>query len=93
MHDKLFSDQTDFSREKINKMAESLGINMDIFSQCIDSGKYNTKISQDLEAGLKAGVKGTPTIFVNGAKFQGVVPKDILQQIFYAVELESKQNK
>lgn len=93
MHDKLFSDQTDFSREKINKMAEDLSINMDIFSQCIDSGKYNTKISQDLETGLKAGVKGTPTIFVNGAKFQGVVPKDILQQIFYAVELESKQNK
>lgn len=93
MHDKLFLDQSDFSREKINKLAENIGINMDMFSQCIDSGKYNIKISQDLETGLKAGVKGTPTIFVNGSKFQGVVPKDVLQQIFYAVELESKQNK
>ncbi len=93
MHDKLFSDQSDFSREKINTMAESLGINMDIFSQCIDNGKYNTKISQDLETGLKAGVKGTPTIFVNGSRFQGIVPKDVLQQIFYAVDLENTQNK
>ncbi len=93
MHDKLFSDQSDFSREKINSLAEELNMNMDIFSQCVDSGKYNTKISQDIETGLKAGVKGTPTIFVNGNKFQGVVPRDVLKQILYAVELENTQKK
>jgi len=88
MHDKLFYNQEDLSDTVIKNIANDLRLDMDLFNSCYDSQKYQEDIQKDLAIGVKAGVEGTPTIFINGEKFAGVIPQSILEQILYAIEYE-----
>jgi protein-disulfide isomerase len=47
----------------------------------LDSGKYEDEVLDDLEAGVKAGVEGTPTFFINGYKVVGVISKENFRRI------------
>jgi len=68
-HDVLFynqhgENQGAFSRERIDMMAQMLGLDMDAFGKCLDSHKYRQQAMQDLKDGQAAGVKGTPSFLV-----------------------------
>ena len=86
MHDKLFSYQDSISESVIKNTAEDLRLDMDLFNDCYDHQKYQEEIQKDLVLGIKAGVEGTPTLFINGEKFVGVIPQNVLEQILYAIE-------
>ncbi len=51
---------------RLEAFAKSLNLNTAQFNQCLADAKYQTKIDDDLNLGVKMGVKGTPSIFVNG---------------------------
>lgn len=76
MHDKLFADNVagKMSVDRFKQDAVDLGLNQKQFSQCLDSGKYNNKVSEQKSEGDKAGITGTPTIFVNGNIYPGAYP-------------------
>jgi protein-disulfide isomerase len=86
MHDKLFYYQEDITDNLIMNIAESMRLDMDLFKNCYDTEKYRDEVQADLALGVRAGVEGSPTIFINGEKFVGVMPKNILEQILYAIE-------
>jgi len=86
MHDKLFYYQEDISDDLIMNIAETMRLDMELFKNCYDTEKYRDEVQADLALGKRAGVKGAPTIFINGEKFAGVIPKNILEQILYAIE-------
>jgi protein-disulfide isomerase len=86
MHDKLFYYQENISDDVIMSIAESIRLDMDSFKNCYDTERYRDEIQGDLALGVRAGVEGTPTIFINGEKFAGVIPKSILEQVLYAIE-------
>src|SRR3989344_1836893 len=78
-HDYLFKNQQGenqeaFSKDKLIGFAGALGLNTDQFSSCLNSEKYAKNVSDDLSAGQKAGVSGTPTTFVNGQTVVGAQP-------------------
>ena len=89
MHDKLFDYQDSFSDNLVNNIAENIGLNMGEFNSCYATDKYIDQIGSDFLLGTKAGVVGTPTSFINGEKFPGVMSKSILEQILEAVKTES----
>ncbi len=89
MHDQLFRRQNELSDMVIENIAENMRLDMELFKDCYDTNKYKDEIQQDLVLGVKAGVEGTPTVFINGEKFAGVIPKSILEQILYAIEYGS----
>ncbi|MFH1255257.1 MAG: thioredoxin domain-containing protein [bacterium] len=76
MHDKLFFDNTAgrMSVEQFKQDAVDLGLDQNKFNQCLDSGQYQAKITEQKNQGDKAGVTGTPTIFVNGNIYPGAYP-------------------
>ncbi len=76
MHDKLFTDNAAgrMSVEQFKKDAADLGLDQNKFNQCLDSGQYQSKITEQKNQGDKAGVTGTPTIFVNGNIYPGAYP-------------------
>jgi protein-disulfide isomerase len=76
MHDKLFDDNAAgrMSEEQFKQNAIDLGLNKEQFNQCLDSGKYRDKIKEQVAEGDKAGVTGTPTIFVNNNIYPGAYP-------------------
>lgn len=78
MHDKLFADNVNrnLNIEQFKNDAENLGLDAEKFNQCLASEKYKEKIAKQLEEGTRAGVTGTPTIFINGEILIGAIPFD-----------------
>lgn len=78
MYDKLFEQQTEWGEkqtpqtELFTRYAQELGLNMEQFQAGLTDKKFAAKIERDRQDGIRAGVKGTPTIFLNGIPFQGI---------------------
>ncbi len=72
-HDVLFERQNEWigNRTKVYDYAAELGLNVDDFKACLDSGKYEDEITKDMSDGQSYGVTGTPTFFINGKKVVG----------------------
>ncbi len=80
-HDKLYQNQQDSSQERLYEFASELNLNTAQFRTCLDSGSKQDEVLQDYQDGLEAGVRGTPTFFINGTKIQGAIPKDVFEQL------------
>lgn len=69
MHDTLFSAYgSQLTRERIDIMAQGIGLDMEQFSEDLGSPAATSAIEADRLLGEQLGVDGTPTIFVNGRK-------------------------
>ncbi|MEM4710304.1 MAG: thioredoxin domain-containing protein, partial [Candidatus Diapherotrites archaeon] len=56
---------------KLKDIAKKVGANMADLEKCLSSKKYDTRLEEDYKAGIKLGVGGTPTFFVNNIKIVG----------------------
>ncbi len=65
-HDELFAAQRELSRDKIMAIARDLDLDMNQFQRDIRSRELSRRLQKDMQDGQQAGVRGTPTIFVNG---------------------------
>lgn len=84
-HDYLYNNQAQensgaFSKDNLKKFAATMGLNTDQFNSCLDADKDAKAYQQDLSEGQKAGVNGTPTVFVNGVPVVGAQPYDTFKQ-------------
>lgn len=68
-HDELFKSEK-LSNEVINNIAVKLGLDMARFNSDMNSPEIRQMIEKDLMDAQKAGVTGTPTIFINGKKLK-----------------------
>lgn len=68
-----------YTTDDIKTWASELGIDTAVFNDCLDSGKYASKVSEDANAGAKAGVDGTPGFFVNGKRIIGAQPFSVFK--------------
>jgi protein-disulfide isomerase len=80
-HDVLFDHQAALSESDLVGYAADLGLDVGIFTQCLQSGQHAAEIQQDFQDGVAAGVTGTPTFFINGNKLPGVVTLSAWEQI------------
>jgi protein-disulfide isomerase len=82
MHDAMFKDQAGLAVDGLKTKAAAIsGINAANFNTCLDSGKEAVAVQADMKAGNKAGVNGTPAMFVNGRFISGVVSSDDLSKV------------
>ena len=81
MHDKLFVNQANLNLEDLKRYALEIGLDVEAFSQCLDSGKYYAEIQQDYQDGVALGAIGTPTFFINGYRVSGSIPREIFFNI------------
>ena len=70
-YDKLYQEQNGenvgiFSKDNLKKFAVDLKLDVADFNQCLDAGRYTEKVKQETQEGQQAGVRGTPSVFVNG---------------------------
>jgi protein-disulfide isomerase len=68
MHDWLFENQEDLSAANIAAGAKELGLDVRRFAKEIESRKYQEKVRHDFSGGVRSGVNGTPTFFINGVR-------------------------
>ena len=65
-HHKLFENYKVLNDSKIQDIAKKLGLDMEKFNKDMNSPVIAKLINRDLRNGRQVGVRGTPTIFVNG---------------------------
>ena len=71
MHDLLFEEQTLLEPETIPLWAKKIGLNLEQFESDIKQGTVEKRIKEDRQSGIRSGVNGTPTFFVNGTRYDG----------------------
>jgi protein-disulfide isomerase len=65
-HDELFKNYNKLNDAKFDEIAQSLELNMEQYKQDIQNPAIAAMVQRDLKDGVAAGVRGTPSIFVNG---------------------------
>ena len=68
MHDLIFKDYNKLNEEKFKEYAVKLGLDMERFMKDFKSDKYNAQIQRDIALGQSVGVRGTPSLFMNGKR-------------------------
>jgi protein-disulfide isomerase len=70
MHEKLFANQRALAPEQLSEYARELGLDLDQFEADMKSDEVKAQVQEDVAMAQRAGVRGTPTIFVNGRILQ-----------------------
>ncbi len=80
-HDRAFETDKQISPSKVMEIASNIGLDLDEFKSCMDSGRGLKVVNEDITAAYNAGVKSTPTLFINGRQLQGVPKPWVLNEI------------
>nr|MBF0221939.1 thioredoxin domain-containing protein [Desulfobulbaceae bacterium] len=72
MHDALLENYDSLNEEKIQSLAESIGLDLARFEKDRADEEISNHILADIRNGETAGVNGTPTIFVNGRQLKSL---------------------
>jgi protein-disulfide isomerase len=91
MHDRLFQNYNRLNEQVLLEQAQQLGLNMEVFQKDMNDPQIVQAINQDYQDGMKAGVRGTPAIYVNNAFLRDNSPEGI--QAAIDKELEKKGKK
>lgn len=64
----LMQNQSSLAVEKLKSFASELGLDRARFDVALDSGKFTEVVQRDVDDGMKLGLKGTPSLFINGRR-------------------------
>jgi protein-disulfide isomerase len=80
-HDKLFGMQQGLSTQAYTRYASDLGLDLDMFNDCLESGKYKAEVQADFDFAANLGVRSTPTFFINGIALVGAQPFEVFKDL------------
>lgn len=86
MHDMLFARQTEWwtkmrPQRQYGRFAQELGLDDDRFGRCYRDRETVPRTERNTEAALAAGVRATPTFFVEGRWVLGALPVDLFREV------------
>jgi protein-disulfide isomerase len=89
MHDLLFAHQHALEDEDLVAYAATLGIDPTWAAAALVQGLFVERVREDFASGVKSGVNGTPTFFINGVRYDGLLhPTSLLDALLGAVAVE-----
>ena len=71
MHDAIFENQDALAFSDLISYAERVGLDSDKFTASLKSHAYVSRVREDFMSGVRSGVNGTPTFFLNGLRYDG----------------------
>lgn len=71
MHDIIFEHQYDLEVEDLVGYAKSLGLDALQVARDLEAGTYEKRVRDDFRSGVRSGVNGTPTFFLNEIRYDG----------------------
>jgi protein-disulfide isomerase len=91
VHDLLFNLQDNLSPaltdSELQIIAAQAGLDPTVLKECLEGSEAAAEVAEDYSAGLRFGVRGTPTFFVNGVMIEGAVPWSRWQSYFESLNL------
>jgi protein-disulfide isomerase len=72
LHDLIFANYNQLNDQKLNELAKEAGLDMDRYEKDLkaNSQRYLSIVRRDMQEGQRNGVRGTPSIFVNGRQLK-----------------------
>jgi len=71
MHDLLYERQSTLDDAHLQRFAEELGLDVERFDREMNERRYEARVREDFMSGVRSGVNGTPSFFVNGVRYDG----------------------
>ncbi|MGH2615249.1 MAG: DsbA family protein [Thermomicrobiales bacterium] len=78
MHDALFANQQALADRDLVGYAAGLGLDADAVATALANRTYESNVHEDFMSGVRSGVSGTPTFFINGVRYDGDYELDAL---------------
>jgi protein-disulfide isomerase len=82
MHDLIFENQDALTNRDLIRYAAAIDLDAEKVAEDLDSGRWEARVQRDFGSGVRSGVNGTPTFFINGLRHDG--PHD-LQSLLVAL--------
>ncbi len=82
-HDELF-EAAQLEPDLYVKIAGKLGLDLDAFAACRQSGRYGTALKNDIQYAFTVGATSTPSFFINGISLSGAQPVEAFTSIIDA---------
>jgi protein-disulfide isomerase len=82
MHDRLYRRQAELSDADLERHARDLGLDLERFRGSLGSRAHEERIRQDLASAAESGARGTPSLFINGERYDGPIERE---EIFAAL--------
>jgi formate-nitrite transporter family protein len=80
MHDLLFEGQRSLEPPDLRRYADEAGLDLAGLDAALADGRHRTRIEEVLASGLRSGVGGTPTLFIDGTLYDGSYMPDELER-------------
>ena len=71
MHDLIYEHQTHLKPDIIPVWAKRIGLDLEKFGNDIKYDVVADRIKEDRQSGIRSGVNGTPTFYINGTRYDG----------------------
>ncbi len=71
MHDLLYENQDRLGSEDLHAYAERLSLDLETFDRELTGHAHAARVREDFMSGVRSGVNGTPTFYVNGVRHDG----------------------
>lgn len=69
MHNTLYENQEALDQRDLHHYAADLGLDLARFDRDLSEHHFAGRVREDFNSGLRSGVNGTPTFFINGQRF------------------------
>jgi protein-disulfide isomerase len=90
MAEALYAHAQSLNRPSFEQFAADAGLDRESFASCLDSGRQSRSWKEGLSAAREAGLRGTPTVFINGRLLTGARP---FQAYMDVIEEELQRNR
>src|SRR5689334_2025118 len=71
MHDAIYENQSELDEVLLLELAERFGLGQDKLQKALEAGTFTPRVEADFMGGVRSGVNGTPTFFINGQRHDG----------------------
>ena len=71
MHDTLYENQQALDDRALLSYGKQVGLDADQLATDLADGTYRARVREDFRSGVRSGVNGTPTFFINGSRYDG----------------------
>jgi protein-disulfide isomerase len=78
MHDILYENQRHLTDDDLHGYAAQLGLDLDTFDRDLAEHVHAPRVREDFMSGVRSGVNGTPTFYINGRRHDDSYRQDVL---------------
>jgi protein-disulfide isomerase len=79
MHDALYEHQDELGPHLLATLAKRLRLDTSRFEDDLVSRRFREHVRRDFMGGVRSGVNGTPTFFVDGMRYDGILDEQSLE--------------